>query len=244
MNLRKFIFFIVIALCSCKDTPIETKELIDRVFESHGANNFKEIHLEFTFRNYDYTLHRDSNETIFIRTSNDDSLKVIKDVYPLNKGLQRYINEQAIQLSDSIVDVYERSLNSVMYFVQLPFKFKDKAVIAESIGTELIGLQPYQVLKITFEQQNGGYDYQDEYRYWIHPKNFTIDYLAYSFEENGGGMRFRKAFNRELIEGVIFQDYENYKPQQSAPLDSLAQLFSEDKLELVSLIENTKIKVH
>lgn len=244
MNLRKFSFFIVIALCSCKDTPIEANELIDRVFESHGANNFREIHLEFTFRNYDYTLHRDSNETIFIRTSNDDSLNVIKDVYPLNKGLKRYVNEQAIQLSDSIVDVYQRSLNSVMYFTQLPYKLKDRAVVTESIGIQLVNDQPYHVLKITFEQQNGGYDYQDEYRYWIHPKNFTIDYLAYSFEENGGGMRFRKAFNRSRIKGVVFQDYENYKPQQSSPLDSLAQLFTGNKLELVSLIENTKIKVY
>ena len=226
----------------CQDKTINTEELIDRVIVAHGAEKFSDIHLEFTFRDFDYILHRTVEETIFIRESNNsDSLK-IRDVYPLNNGLQRYINEQITQQTDSLVQLFQSSLNSVMYFVQLPFKLKDPAVITESIDQQTIKEQIYNVIKVTFEQQGGGEDFQDEYRYWIHPENYTMDYLAYSFNVDEGGIRFRKAIKRREINGIVFQDYENYRPvNDEATLDSLAALFSNGDLELVSLIEKTNI---
>jgi len=71
-----------------------------------------------------------------------------------------------------------------------------------------------------------------------------MDYLAYSFIVNEGGLRFRKAINRRNEEGVVFQDYENYKPKvKSKALRDLGLMFQNDKLELLSLIKNQNIEL-
>ena len=80
--------------------------------------------------------------------------------------------------------------------------------------------------------------------YWINKKSYEVEYLAYSFHVNGGGVRFRKAYNERDIEGVRFVDYENYKPKDnSTKLSELENLFRQNKLELLSKIELKNVKV-
>ena len=99
-------------------------------------------------------------------------------------------------------------------------------------------------IKITFNQEGGGEDFQDEYRYWISQEDHKIAYLAYNYLTDGGGTRFRKVQNAREINGIGIQDYVNYKPYQKfISLDSLPQLFEKDSLIEVSLIENKNIKV-
>ena len=87
--------------------------------------------------------------------------------------------------------------------------------------------------------------HQDVYYYWIHQESYLIDYLAYSFQNDGGGTRFRKAVNRRNIDGVIFQDYENYRPvEKFVPLESLPDLFIQNQLILVSHILKENISMH
>ncbi|MCA1762239.1 MAG: hypothetical protein LC664_04505 [Flavobacteriales bacterium] len=71
-----------------------------------------------------------------------------------------------------------------------------------------------------------------------------MDYIAYSFRENEGGTRFRKAVNRRRINGLVFQDYENYKgPANPDSLLAISRLFKMDSLDLLSFIETSRIKV-
>ena len=80
--------------------------------------------------------------------------------------------------------------------------------------------------------------------YWVDKKDFTVDYLAYKYAVNGGGIRFRKAYNERGIEGIRFVDYKNYKPETlDVSLQDLDTLFENDKLELLSIIENTEVTV-
>ena len=86
-------------------------------------------------------------------------------------------------------------------------------------------------LKVTFKEEGGGEDFQDEYRYWINQKNHEIDYLAYNYLTDGGGTRFRRAINKRKIVGIFFQDYVNYKPfQKFEQLDSLPSLFEQERV--------------
>jgi hypothetical protein len=72
-----------------------------------------------------------------------------------------------------------------------------------------------------------------------------VDYLAYSYHTDGGGVRFRKAIKKHEIGGLILQDYENYKPaDESAPVEEMEALYKAGKLQLLSeiLLENVVVE--
>jgi len=161
-----------------------------------------------------------------------------------NDPLKRYLDDVSTQLSDSIQRVYSNSLNAVMYFFQLPKPLQDAAVIKEINGSIIVNDKSYWSIKVTFQKDGGGEDFQDEYRYWINQETYEVDFLAYNYQTDGGGTRFRKAINRREIDGFLFQDYENYKPSKKfEPLDSLPVLFEQGYLKQVSLIRNKNIRV-
>jgi hypothetical protein len=132
----------------------------------------------------------------------------------------------------------------VHYFTQLPLRLKDDAVQISNLGKEEIEDKTYHKLEVKFSEKGGGVDFEDIYIYWIDTEDYALDYLAYSFLVNGGGLRFRKAINRRTVNGVVFQDYENYKPKvKSNKLEEIGKMYENQELELLSLIENESIKL-
>jgi len=77
---------------------------------------------------------------------------------------------------------------------------------------ELCTKNSYYKLKVTFDQDGGGDDFDDTYVYFFNKATFKPDYLAYDFHVNGGGMRFREAYNERYVNGIRFVDYNNMKP--------------------------------
>ena len=62
--------------------------------------------------------------------------------------------------------------------------------------------------------------------YWFNKETFKPDYLAYDFHTDGGGVRFRKAYNERYVDGIRFVDYENYKPRDpKETLDNILDAF-------------------
>ena len=239
--LKNFIIIQLLLFFSCQDQQSLTAEnLIAKSVEAYGFDKIK-LALEFDFRDYHYELIRKPSFYSYSRETQKEG-KRIKDVMNSEKKLQRYVNDSLISLSDSITNVYSNSLNSVLYFFQLPKLLQDTAVIAGiEDPTQIKGIL-YWTLKITFNQEGGGEDFQDEYRYWINKRTFLIDYLAYNYIRDDGGTRFRKAINQRKIESFIFQDYENYTSEQKyISLDKLPILYMEGKLKQVSMIENKNI---
>ncbi len=128
--------------------------------------------------------------------------------------------------------------------MQLPFGLNDEAVKKELVGKDTINDKVYHEIKVTFKQDGGGVDHEDVYMYWMKCRNFTVDYLAYRFFVNDGGIRFRKAVNPRIVEGIRFVDYENYKTDDlNTPLAQLDDLFMNGQLTKVSDIENENINV-
>ena len=70
-----------------------------------------------------------------------------------------------------------------------------------------------------------------------------MDYLAYNYKVNGGGVRFRSSYNRRNVGGIIFQDYINYKAEVGTPLKDLPTLYENDKLKEVSRIDTENVKL-
>jgi hypothetical protein len=242
-SFQKIVFPIFLFFLSCQSPKSENaQEIIQKALHQSGFDK-SSFSVDFDFRNYHYTFIRKPSFYSFSRSTIQKDVEV-KDVMTSSKPLQRFIDGKMILLSDSLQRVYSNSLNSVMYFFQLPKPLQDTAAINELVGAVVIHGETYWTLKVTFKEEGGGEDFQDEYRYWINQKNHEIDYLAYNYLTDGGGTRFRRAVNKRKIEGIFFQDYVNYKSfQKFEQLDSLPSLFEKKELKQVSLIENKNIRV-
>ena len=58
---------------------------------------------------------------------------------------------------------------------------------------------------------------------------------------NGGGVRFRSAYNSRNVGGIIFQDYVNYKAEMGTPLGDLPKLFEQGRLKELSKIDTENV---
>ena len=240
--MKRGFFLLCIFLLSCSSEHSKEKQIIEKSVQVYGWNQ-KEFSIVFDFRDYRYKLTRKPDFFSYQRSTFKKGV-LVRDIMTSNSKLKRYLDENPFILSDSLTDIYSNSLNSVMYFFQLPRPLNDPAVIANYNGEKAISNKVYWTLKVKFQEKDGGKDFQDEFRYWIDPKSGYIDYLAYSYLTDGGGTRFRKAKNIRENNGFIFQDYTNFRPvKKFTPLDSLPILYEKGKLILVSEIENKNIKV-
>ena len=237
-------------IISCKNdsknqsvsTSLSAQEVIDKAIENSCHGNCNNAVIEFTFRDKQYRSNRNGGNYKLERIKND-SLGKIHDVVT-NNGFYHYKDDELINLSDSIVKNISESVNSVHYFAQLPYGLNDAAVNKKLIGEAKIKGKIYYEIEVTFSEEGGGTDFDDTFLYWINNETFTVDYLAYKYATNGGGVRFREAYNPRIIEGIRFVDYNNFKPEnKEVSLPELDQLFINKELKLVSKIETENVKV-
>ncbi len=244
-NMKKLILllFVSVFAISCQQKELTAEDIIDKTIEKAGGENYKKAEISFKFRDAEYKSTRDGGKFQFERFITDSTGTEFHDVLN-NEGFTRTRRDSVIQLSDSMKTVYGNSVNSVHYFVQLPYGLKDEAVNKKLLGKDSIEGEEYYEIEVSFQASEEVTDPEDVYLYWIHTRDFTIDYLAYSFEVEGGGVRFRRALNPQTIGGIRFVDYENYKADDAGvPLDDLDKLFEKRELELLSMIENRDIEV-
>ena len=227
-------------LCSCGDN--KPQQIVDNAIEVHGGKAYRSFHLEFDFRNRHYTASRNGGVFTYTREFTD-STGVIKDVLN-NDGLTRFRNGSILDITDERKHAFTKSVNSVIYFALLPYGLNDKAVNKQWVKEVTIKNEPYDMVRVTFDQQNGGEDHSDIFLYWFHQQKHTMDYFAYKYETDGGGLRFREAINPRRIGGILWQDYINYKPaDESIPLEDLESMFISGSLERLSEVKMENAKV-
>ncbi len=229
--------------CKQKSEPVLTaQQIIDKSIKISGGENYAAHNISFLFRDRKYVSETKDGQKILKRITYLDSA-TITDV-KTNSDFRRYVNDTLINLSDSIANRYASSVNSVHYFVRLPFGLNDGAVHKELIGEETIKEKNYYKIKVTFDENNGGEDFEDVYMYWFNKETLKPDYLAYNFHVNGGGQRFREAYNERYVNGIRFVDYNNYKSEtKENPISNTGKQFEKNDLELLSKIEITAIEV-
>ncbi len=162
-----------------------------------------------------------------------------------NTNFERFVNGTKLIIPDSTASKYSNSVNSVHYFVQLPYGLNEATVKKELVGEAEINNKKYYEIKVTFAQDGGGTDHEDIYMYWIKQDDFAVDYFAYKFYTGKGGIRFREAYNPRTIKGLRFVDYKNYKaePWESVEMETLDELFVSGKLDLLSEIKTEDVSV-
>ncbi len=241
----KLSLLLLIVIVSCKNNSkeiISAQSIIDKSIELSGGELYKFKNLSFDFRDITYSLKRINGSKEMKRFFYKDSNK-ISDVK--GKKFTRYINDSIVIVPDSIALKYSNSINSVLYFALLPYGLNDAAVNKEYLGEVTLKGEKYYKIKITFSKENGGDDYKDTYVYWFNKETYKPDYLAYKFFVNGGGMRFRVAYNERIINGIRFVDYENYTPMiNNGKIINIDRLYENDSLVLLSKIELKNINLY
>ncbi|WPP48576.1 DUF6503 family protein [Catalinimonas niigatensis] len=239
---KSICFFFTLLLGAACQPQHEAQQIIDQAIAVHGGKQLAQSRLSFDFRKKHFEVAIDQGlfryESIL-----KDSLGTMHDVLD-NQGFDRMINGEKLNLSEEDKERFKNTLNSVIYFALLPFPLNDPAANKKYLGETSIKGEPYDEIEVTFSEDGGGADHEDVYIYWIHQQNKTMDYLAYSFHVDGGGTRFREAYNVREIEGIRFADYINYEStEENFALEDYEKLFEEGKVEELSRIELKNVEV-
>lgn len=222
------------------ETPT-ARQVVDRAIEASGGAAYQTSRIKFTFRDRQYESFWERGQHVLKRITVTDTNR-IEDVLK-GSSFRREIDGQEVSLADTTRQKLSDAVNSVHYFAYLPYGLNDRAVRKTYLGRQPLKQTEYHKIEITFDQEGGGTDYQDVFVYWFHPETYLPDYLAYSYQTNGGGMRFREAYNERRIGGIRFVDYRNYAYSGPLPVTALDSLYEAGELELLSLIELEEIEV-
>ena len=228
-------------LLSCNVEPT-AEQIIDKSIAHYGGEAIYNSEISFRFRDIEYKM-RYQKETFQLERSYKDSTGNFKDLLT-NTSFVRSVNDTIVELTDEWSNKYSNSINSVIYFFRIPFHLNEKAVNKKMIGESHIKGASCFKIKVWFNEDGGGEDFSDVYIYWVNKLNYNIDYLAYSFETNGGGKRFREMVNARRINGLLVVDYINYKPKNNNILiENFDKYFQQNGMDKLSEIINENIRV-
>ena len=241
-----FLFF---SIYGCTKSPdlTDPQYIIDRAIGAHGSDRLNRSVIEFDYRDKHFTATRKDGVFSYERTYTDSTGNV-REVLN-NDEVFKEINGERVELTEKKRYSIQETLNSVVYFGFVPFFLNDPAVQKRYLGESTVENAPYLLVEVTFSQENGGPDYEDRFVYWVHKESFTMDYLAYDFQINDGGTRFRKAYNIRTIEGVRVADFYNYSsellPQPGTQIETYGDVLANGDAKLLSEInlENVSIRL-
>lgn len=130
-----------------------------------------------------------------------------------------------------------------VYFTFLPYRLNDPDVWKTDLGLEEWEERDLHKVKVSFTPGSSE-DSQDEYLFWFDPANGRLELFAYSYERNGGGLRFRKLFNYRRVGGILFFDQENWGAEGGdLAVDDLSQEFVQSRMRHVSTVTLSDIRV-
>lgn len=226
-----------------KETKDKAQEVVDQSIGYHGLHVLDNAEFSMSFRGIDYTYKNEKGRYEYTRTQTDSTGALVVDILN-NMGFGRYINDAEAELTEERTGAYTRSVNSVIYFFRLPFGLNDEAVNKVYLGETNIKGKTYHEVKVTFEQEGGGEDFDDVFLYWFDTEDYSMDYLAYLYHTDGGGMRFREAVNQRTVDGVLVQDYINMRPEdEDIDIMTIDELYEAGELKVLSEIINENIKI-
>ena len=151
-----------------KETPKtadKASQIIQETIKAHGGELYDQANYQFVFRDKEYSFKNDGkNYTYTVKSTKDGT--TTEDILE-NGAFSRQVNKKPIELTEKKKNSAIGSVNSVIYFATLPHKLNDAAVNKKFVEETTIKGQKYDVLKVTFNEEGGGEDHDDEYHYWI-----------------------------------------------------------------------------
>lgn len=225
--------------------PVPRLEIVDRAIEYHGGERYvrsrSELRLCSASGCYEVSAERRgglfdyrvagpvSAGRRFVRWTND-SLEATLDGRPLEPTA-----EEAARLREWLM--------ARLYFCFLPFRLNDPGVLKEEQASDPWSGRSLRRVKVTFVPDSSpGAD--DEFVYWLDPESGRVELYAYSFPENGGGLRLRRGFNYRRVGGLLFFDQENLGIDGAGlSVDMIDESFAARRMHPVSTVELRDVRV-
>ena len=201
--------------------------------------------VSFRFRDRVYGLDRRDGRYVYTRTWTDTATGAeVVDVLT-NDDFLRTEDGRAARLKPADAERYGAAVNSVVYFAFLPRWLADPGAVRRYEALDTLGGRAYHRLRVRFRENGGGADFRDEFLYWLDAEDLSLDYLAYDYATDGGGVRFRESFNERAVGGVTVRDYRNFAPPEasSLTLDEMADAWLAGDLELLSTVALEEVRV-
>jgi len=130
-----------------------------------------------------------------------------------------------------------------IYFCFLPYRLNDPGVFKKDLGLTDWAERKLHRIKVTFAAGSST-DASDEYMYWFDPETARLEYFAYTYDDNGGGLRFRRAINHRRFGGILFFDQENFGTEGAGlSVDLIDEAFVRNQLRHVSTVRLQDIEV-
>ncbi len=240
-----------VVLSACLTLPLATgcapeapdaQRIVDQTIDAHGGPAYETSELSFVFRGDRYDIRHDGARYRYERTRRD-SAGIWVDVLTA-RDFDRTLNGVGVPLPERDSLAQSSTLNSVPYFVLLPFRLNDPAARKQYLGGVEVAGAPYHKIEVTFSEQGGGRDWQDRFIYWIHRDRHTMDYLAYRFGSGSRDTRFREAVRVRRVGGIRFADYRNYVVDSlNFDIAAYDRLFEDGGLEVLSEVEIDSVVV-
>jgi len=207
------IFILLFSFFSCKEESkrtavVDADTLLENTINAHGGNLYKNSIISFKFKSFNYTLKRDDNDYEYqmIREEKD----VLKEAKTFNGGFEYFEDGEQKELSARLSSMFTNRINSMAYWIYIPYEFSTNDAIKEYIGKDVLRGNEYHKLKITYRQFEGLPEDDRIYILWIDTKKFEIDFVAVGNLNDTNGKKFYAAGNKRKIKGMLFSDYEMY----------------------------------
>ncbi len=237
-SIRLPLLFLLL-LSACQSRP-DARRIIAQAIEAHGGERYQHVRVEADFRQFHLRLEQQGGRFRYERRHRDSTGAVLVEILS-NDGVTRSVNGQPQPLDSAQRSKWSNAVNAVAYFLLLPHKLADPAVIPAYLGETTVEGRLYDKIRVTFSQEGGGQDFEDTFFYWFNRQTHTMDYLAY----REGGPRFRKAINPRTVGGIRFQDYLNYAGDEAdtTSVGDYDRKFERGELKLLSRIEQKNVRV-
>ena len=226
--------------------PVERLDVIERAIAFHGGRLYahSEIRLRTCSKSgcsrviarvdggkFDYSVSGTSQGSALEVRATNDQVEVQRD------GV-------AVAVAPEKQQVYRDWAMAKVYFSFLPYRLDDPGVFKQDLGLVTWGDRQLHKVKVTFEAGSST-DASDEYMYWLDPDTAQVELFAYSYDNNGGGLRFRRAVNDRRVGGILFFDQENLGVEgPDLSVDAIDADYVRDKLRPVSTVRLEEITVH
>ena len=184
--------------------------IVTRAIEHHGGEAYRgsETELDVCSKSGCFHVVARVDGDRFAYTVSGKSDDPRREVRWSNDVLEVRENGAAVAIEPGKEQRYRDWAMARVYFCFLPYRLDDPSVIQHDRGLiEWDGRRLHKV-KVTFEPGTST-DAGDEYLYWFDPETARLEYFAYSYDDDGGGLRFRRAVRHRRVGGLLFFDQEN-----------------------------------
>ncbi|KYG82719.1 hypothetical protein AWN68_13085 [Roseivirga echinicomitans] len=232
----------VMASSSCSVNEPTAQQILNSAIQKHGYKSSEALEIQFDFRGNHYNARISDKGDVYKRISHENGNE-LEDILTSNTYIRRVNQKEVKVIEDSLSNVLAGDTRSVVYFALLPYGTNREAMSKHLMPSIKIKDESYYKVEVTYGKNGGGKNFENIFVYWVNQNTHTIDYLAYSYYINGGGVRFREAYNRREVNGVLFQDYINYTIDSDFPAHELDYAFQTNQLREISRIDLENIQV-